>query len=380
MSTARESKAVDAPESIVQALKESNGRKSFFSFGSEGVTATVGPTGRLLRISRHFPGKRTGLCVDDPELSEPWFAVYRLRELLNWVEDPETHFERGIGPAITSTSTQIIVNNRWPTFEVEQEHGPSFKLQYVIADSIVYQRFQFVNHKKSENDGQFDEYSVPGLLVSPDLLIRDLDFVDGRNEFNEDMPGLRPRFFNEDEPSLRPKYSYTSLHKGNCLVREHQIGAKKGVLSIHVLGKQDSFQFASSSSGESSLPVPQYDNPFTIQKKAAITWNPRHNTPRDECIDIILAYKLDCDSNDKAQPPLWELASNTMNSLLQADVEHSLTDGSDPTLDFFLWRNLEHILCVCSIPTTEGDGDNLPCISLTCGDVDGHRVAAAASL
>ncbi|KAF4811067.1 WW domain-containing oxidoreductase [Colletotrichum siamense] len=239
--------------------------------------------------------------------------------------------------------------------------------------------FQFVNHKKSENDGQFDEYSVPGLLVSPDLLIRDLDFVDGRNEFNEDMPGLRPRFFNEDEPSLRPKYSYTSLHKGNCLVREHQIGAKKGVLSIHVLGKQDSFQFASSSSGESSLPVPQYDNPFTIQKKAAITWNPRHNTPRDECIDIILAYKLDCDSNDEAQPPLWELASNTMNSLLQADVGHSLTDGSDPTLDFFLWRNLEHILCVCSIPTTEGDGDNLPCISLTCGDVDGHRVAAAAS-
>lgn len=69
---------------------------------------------------------------------------------------------------------------------------------------------------------------------------------------------------------------------------------------------------------------------------------------------------------------------------------HGQPDGSSPKthIEFLLWRHLEHILSVCSLPLRHFDlfekrqPGNLrkqEVIALTCGDMSGHRVCTSAS-
>lgn len=373
----------DSPDPISQAAEDGKRRKSFFSFGDEGVTATVSAKGRLLRISRHFPGERTGFCVDDPETLEPWFVISRLRDILHRAEGLGEG-ARGIGPSIDGICTETIVNDRWPTFDIELNDERKLKLQYVAYGGTIYQKFDFIDYNPTQdNDRLADDYSVPQILVNPDLLIRDLDFVNSSNSFNE-----------ADADDV----SYKSHHRDNCLIREHMNDNKKGVLSIHVLDEHDSFHFVkpdlSRNSGESHKP----DDPgesdesanvlgevthFMVQKRPMATWNTSDESSGNESLSLVLAYTLEYVAGDKtsfvSRPP-WEQVSQTMTQLLQPYEKHSLTNHSNPSLDFFLGRNLEYILSVCSIPVSDTSKKEVPCFALTCGDVDGHRVAAAASL
>lgn len=365
--------STNSPSSISQAAEAGKKRKSFFSFGDEGVTATVGANGSLLRISRHFPEKRTGLCVDYPEMPEPWAVTSRLNTFLDWAEDLENG--KGIGPPIGGSPTETIVNDRWPTFDGALEDGTQFKLQYVAHGGTIYQKFEFIEYNTTQDhDSLADDYSVPGILVTPDLLIRDLDFFDAHNKFNEARA--------DDD-------SYKSRHRGNCLIRDHVNGKKKGVFSIHVLDEHESLQFVKperrgdvSDSGESANFLGEVVH-FMVQRKSATTWSESHDDSESESLCFILAYTLEYVSENKtsivALPP-WKQVCQTMNRLLQPYEKHSLSNNSNSTLDFFLGRNLEYILSVCSIPVSDTSKKELPCFALTCGDVDGHRVAVAASL
>lgn len=63
-------------------------------------------------------------------------------------------------------------------------------------------------------------------------------------------------------------------------------------------------------------------------------------------------------------------------------------------LEYFAWRHLEHILCVCAIPLSPSELievsasrevkppvlETSPPVALTCGDISGHRINTAASL
>lgn len=374
-------KTKDPSDLIYEAAEDGKRRKSFFSFGDEGVTATVGVNGRLLRISRHFPGERVGLCVDHPEMSEPWFVITRLRQILRWTEESG---DEGIGPSIDGTCTETIVNHRWPTFDIQLNDQRNVKLQYVAYGGTIYQKFEFISSNATkDNDRLADDYSVPQILVNPDLLIRDLDFVNSRNRFNE-----------ADADDV----SYKSHHRDNCLIREHMNDNKKGVLSIHVLDEHDSFHFVKPDLSRKSVESHQPDEPgeadepanvlgevthFMVQRKPMATWNTSDENSKSESLSLVLAYTLEYVAGDKTSfvsRPSWERVSQTMSQLLQPFEKHSLTNHSNPTLDFFLGRNLEYILSVCSIPISDTSKKEVPYFALTSGDVDGHRVAAAASL
>lgn len=366
-------KSKDSSDLIYEAAEDGKRRKSFFSFGDEGITATVGAKGRLLRISRHFPGERTGFCVDDPEMPEPWFVTSRLKKILRWAEDPDGE-GRGIGPSFDGTCEETIVNDRWPTFSITLKDGRKLNLQYVASDGTIYQKFEFIDYNATQDkDRLAGDHSVPEILITPDLLIRDLDFVNGSNGFND---------------ASANHGSYKSHHRDNCLIREHENGNKKGVLSIHVLEEHDSFQFVESDRPSKSVNSDESDEPvnalgdFIVQRRSVTTWNTSYDKSKSESICIILAYTLKYVAEDQPSVvhlPSWERVSQILSDLFRPYEKHSLTNDFNPTLDFFLGRNLEYILSVCSIPISDTSDEDLPCFALTCGDVDGHRVAMAAS-
>ncbi|KAH9238434.1 hypothetical protein K456DRAFT_1935456 [Colletotrichum gloeosporioides 23] len=300
-----------AQEATKKAVENAEERKAFFSFGDEGVTATVGENGRLLRISRYFPGEKTGFCVDDPRMPEPC---------------------GGIGPSIDGSPTETIVNHLWPTFKgpwTNNTHSAtSFKLQYIAHNGTIYQRFVFSSNRAITNGGgQANPALPPKLQVDANLLLRSLDFVDGDNSFNKASPSDR--------------FPYTSSYGKNHLVREHVHGTKAIRLFIHALNESNSAEFVKVDESEEEGFV------YTVRPEPAGGETIPNDKPTSTTFTIILAYTLQyapVEENTNFLPPGWRTITTTMDELLESRNEHSLTENLDPTLDFFLGRNLEYIL------------------------------------
>ncbi|KAI8207057.1 hypothetical protein KHU50_011597 [Colletotrichum sp. SAR 10_65] len=97
--------------------------------------------------------------------------------------------------------------------------GADLKIQYIASKGTVYQIFEL-----SGGGGE----NLPPLTVTPDLLIRRLDYVDDKNEFNQDLPSSA-------------NYSYQI--QGNCIIREHKTGDAKVRLHIWALQEQLPLEF-----------------------------------------------------------------------------------------------------------------------------------------
>lgn len=517
-------------EAIEEAAREGRKRRSYFSFGDDGLTATVGAFGSLLRITKHFPGERIGLCVDHPDSPEPYQVEDRLQTLLSWSKRP--FCEKVIGPHIDSlchshlsVEHTSMANDRWPTFHRKLKDGGNLKLQYVVSEGTIFQIFE-MSGGQGNSPPPLD--SPQSLVITPDLLIRDLDFIDENNAFNE---------AGADDRNV---YAYDV--RGNCLIRVHENVDRKAVLYIQGLDEQTSCEFdeldseefdslysytdsessenyyseelsvetsaQSDSADESSRqrtdhesstredfvseqslssgytirttvarrgstsennvapwlssrsslnqssdershdtdelvndeidhdlsnlevlgnvesadhelassetapeepagsahsgedpaneePVkeePVNAEPVTIRHGASgsyyrLRWKSTTNKP-DVWKDsghrphrIILAYTLVYVSKDEEPiiPSMsWDTVDGTTKRLLTPWEPLILSDNQ--AIDLFLRRNLEHVLSVCSIPVPLERDEGSPAIALTCGDVDGHRVATAASL
>ncbi|KAL3292644.1 mg2+ transporter zinc transport protein [Colletotrichum asianum] len=345
------------PDAIAAAADEAKHRKSFFSFGSDGITATIGNNGRLLRISRHFPKERVGFCVDSPQMPTPYCVLWRLETLLQWAETPLEG--GGLGPTIHNTPSETIVNDRWPTFEERGENGAVFKQQYVVFDDLLCQRLEFANYKTKQDDNSQTD-SMPELVIRPDMLLRNLDFVDSENNFN--------MMHSSDG-------SYKTRLEGRSLIRERSNGDKNITLEIHLLDERGVFEFVETSTSDISE-----ESSYAIQHSSKEAKTSEDNP--ESCVTVILAYRLrytsDTTDHDNYVFELdWRDVSKTMDAMLMSRAEHTLTGNSK--LDYFLRRNLEYTLSVCSISFPDTEEDDLPYFALTCGDVDNHRVTTAAS-
>ncbi|KAI3546501.1 hypothetical protein CABS01_14682 [Colletotrichum abscissum] len=348
-------------ELIAEAAKKGMARDSFFSFGDEGLTASVSATGRLLRITQHFPGQKTGLCIDDKGMSEPYYVSSRLEEFLERSRDEKVG---GIGPRIDSLwpgseSDHDIVNDRWPTFTRTMRGKTLNKLRvsYVAFQGTIYQKFEIIHPNETQSSQseskEFPSDILPTLSLELEVFIRDLDFVTWGNLFNK--------------ASSQPQVPvYTTFHgqAKNHVTQEHKSPETPGkhfVLHVQVLDQHNTME----------LFKPDQENIY-------------HTTPSDgndpdrQAVLVVLAYTLkQCTASSDSDPlPDWERFIEADKLLHHYDTV-SLTKND--TLDFFLRRNLEYILSVCSIPVSEAYSDGIPAIALTCGDVDGHRVSNAAS-
>ncbi|RSL74657.1 hypothetical protein CEP53_000091 [Fusarium sp. AF-6] len=359
-------------------------RGSIYSFGDDGLTASVSASGRLLRVSRHFSGQDFGYCVDHPSIQEPYFVFDRITSLHSMASDSGDSL--GIDPTVDildngNEPSAEFVHDRWPHFTI-QGSNCEIKLQFFASGGTIYQTYEF----------SFDGADVqpPKLVTMADLLIRQLDFIDSANKFNE-----------ADIQSAG--YETRLAGKKTRIERSHHVDEGEVVLFIlaYCEGELLTFQHDEEKevkeggngreNGENSLAEEtreeQGDNNGG-KKTFGMVWSDKvlEDLPTTKSLKVTFAYRLEFlekrDERDKYISRLDAEAVGTTVQQVDKDPfeEHRFTDNGD--INLALRRNLEHILSVCSVPViAQGDesGKLEPAIALTCGDIDGHRVATAAS-
>lgn len=387
-------KSENSSDLISLAADDGRNRESFFSFGDKGLTASVSSSGRLLRITQHFPGQRTGFCVDPKETPEPYFTTWRM----NWflLQAAFEHFG-GIGPSLKSLCPDTIaapahkiINGRWPTFsrssaEVKLEVG------YVASAGTIYQKFDFFYMDGHIKDKKlFEDEVLTALSLESDFLIRDLDFVKRHNEFNvasaRDI--VHGNLHNTDLDNTAK----------NHITRKHKSRDRELILHVHVLSKDSSIEFfktsnstgagehgksaeysESNSLGEPSKSAnPDHEPSYGIRRRRENSGTLLEDHPQGSALKFVLAYTLGQAPAPRSSLPTWETFCNADGLLKPREDKVDLSNN--PSLDFFLKRNLEYILSVCSIPVLQTVNDDDPAIALTCGDVECHRITTAASL
>ncbi|KAF5606606.1 Mg2+ transporter like zinc transport [Fusarium subglutinans] len=346
--------------SFARSLEQTKKRNTYHSFGHEGVTATVGASGRLMQMSRHFPDQRVGFCVDHRFVPEPFMVFKRAERLHSWAADPSlrTAIDPILFPSSSWSEPSSIkyVLNRWPVFTRKRKDGMEVTIQYVAFDATIYQIFDFFR------DPCYGRTYSPTLLMKDGLLIRDLDFTNPDNTYNEAGEA--------DE-------AYNSRNEQDRFIREHKLDstAKDKPNSNH-----ENLVVLSISCIQDGKMLKFDDQATDDYNYYKIRWNELalRNFEKTGKLKAILAYKLDLVPQGGILPSVSiHDVSTAEEQLALADFRgHALTGAT--YLDTIMNRNLEHILSVCSIPVTlQKTGKSA--IAFTCGDIDGHRVATAAS-
>ncbi|KAF3024385.1 hypothetical protein E8E14_014383 [Neopestalotiopsis sp. 37M] len=76
--------------------------------------------------------------------------------------------------------------------------------------------------------------------------------------------------------------------------------------------------------------------------------------------------------------PALDTTMNPKNAKHPFGIPEPKSSPSDH-IEYTIWRNLEHILSVCSIPVGPKREDGIQPIALTCGDMSMHRISTSAS-
>ncbi|KAG5798781.1 hypothetical protein H9Q69_002189 [Fusarium xylarioides] len=337
------------PPEPMEGFKE---REIYYSFGDDGLTATVDANGFLLQMSRYFPDREhnTGYCVDAPDTDEPFLVASRIQQL--YARATGTYSPVSIGPSIDFELDLIdpqppeFTHDRWPNFVSISEEGVILSTQYLVSDHTLFRTWEldYIHSDLPRN--------IPSITAAKDLLIRNLDFVSWSNEFNNQK---------EDDETYETKI----LAEGESLMRRH-IDSDNPSNSVAL--------FSSVFHDEEYVNFTKVEDGFQLiwSEKCASTFR---ETGR---FKITTAYTLECEPAEDLPkiPPVSPKKFTSSRERLDNCDYKPVKFADDLHLDFTLRRNLEHILSVCSIPVTKR-GDQA--IALTCGDFDGHRIATAAS-
>ncbi|OBS19986.1 hypothetical protein FPOA_11709 [Fusarium poae] len=236
----------------------------------------------------------------------------------------------------------MFVDNRWPVFTMGDD-GRGAQIQYYICDGVIYQTFLFLG-------------SQPLLSLEADLMIRQLEFSKGNNQFNRDEK--------HDEG-----YHTELSSNRHDIKRWHDFEGEDKHIALFISAHMGESALSFTKNGQKSE-----GNDCDV---FCIVWPKDMNSGAAK---ITFAYSLELSKDASIKSP-----SKTANIPIPWDlIKKQVFKDPDftelPRLNRLLIRNLEHILSVCSIPVhanINGDGD--PAIALTCGDIDDHRVAIAAS-
>ncbi|KAM0234110.1 hypothetical protein ACHAPO_006487 [Fusarium lateritium] len=326
---------------------ETPNRSCTYSFGDNGTTATVSHSGRLLRISQHFAGEKVGYCVDHPSIPQPYDVVDRITTFLSTADDPDHKI--GFYPDLAwlgygvDGAPAAFINNRWPVFTIDGDNG-KFEVRYNISDGIVYQTFLFAGGR-------------PSMKLRTDLLIRQLEFATSSNSFNK---------AEKDDDGYHTELSSPKAHHiKRWHGREDDNKAVALFISAYMSDSALSFAEGLQNSEQNGC------HAFCMVWPEGTTSGPAEIT-FSYSLELISDASLYFHSNRVHPPVLRRFSETSMHD------DSAFTEFS--RLNSILRRNLEHILSVCSIPVhTATSQDSDPAIALTCGDIDDHRIATAAS-
>ncbi|KAF5011725.1 hypothetical protein FDECE_2185 [Fusarium decemcellulare] len=339
---------------IERATQRAQNRSTFYSFGDKGVTATAAASGRLLQMTRYFPDKglKTGFCVDNPKVNRPYRVKHRLDKLLSLATDHSSRkgidLDLDLSSACNERPSTNFHHDRWPHFTLKTTDGVKFNIKYFAFDGTIYQTYEF--DFKDSSKGK----SLPQLSATTDVLLRNLDFIDCES-LKRKMPH-------------NPWVSDTGGH----IIRRFKADLA-GEMNLDIVLIISSFS---------------ENQPLNFSKEEGgdywkIAWNDetRDTLQSDAKVTVTIAYTLKLVPSENTLVPTPVLIQNAQDARTRPIHSNfnspSFTD--DKILDPILSRNLQHILSVCSIPLTTVKNNEIPAIALTCGDLDGHRVATAAS-
>ncbi|KAI1071714.1 hypothetical protein LB507_005364 [Fusarium sp. FIESC RH6] len=396
---------------------EDSGRTSTYSFGDGGLTATASPSGRLLRISRHFPGEKFGYCVDHYDITEPYMAINRITEFVSSANDPDHNI--GFYPdqkswfSNTESPPVEFTNDRWPLFQINGGDG-SCKIQYSISHGAIYQTFDFSNGR-------------PPMTLMSRLLLRQLDFVDDDNAFNEsEDDGDDDESEDEDEDEDGDGdgdgeggddddngndggYETHLLNEGKCIKRSHKLGKdghKHAALFVYAFSGDTALTFeeftkhkdaaSEEDSGMAEQGVIQEGEAEAVEGMYESSDEDSEDDDDDDnektyyrilddntvaqSTKVTFIYVLNLETGEVESPP-ESLKFTAAPEFAKMDVRKRLFTPTNPDLNLALRRNLEYILSVCSVPVyPDANDDEEFAIALTCGDIDGHRIVTAATL
>ncbi|RFN52873.1 mg2+ transporter zinc transport protein [Fusarium flagelliforme] len=365
---------------------EDSGRTCTYSFGDDGLTATVSPSGRLLRISRHFPGEKFGYCVDYWDITEPYMAINRITEFVSSANDPDHNI--GFYPDLkgflskAENASVDFTNDRWPLFHINGGNE-TCEIQYSISHGAVYQTFDFSNGR-------------PPMTLMSNLLLRQLDFVDDDNAFNED----------EDEDDDDDNgYETHLLSEGKCIKRSHKLGQddnKHAALFVYAFSDNTALTFeeftkqkdtaseegsaigeqgerGEGEAGEASDEETDEDSDEDGDDDEETYYRISYDNEVSQSSKVTFIYVLSLETGELEslpEPPNFTAAPE----FPKIDASKRVFTATNPDLNLALRRNLEYILSVCSIPVyPDANDDGEFAVALTCGDIDSHRIVTAAS-
>ncbi|KAM0321174.1 hypothetical protein ACHAPQ_009629 [Fusarium lateritium] len=343
----------DTSNSSTQQAAE---RKTYYSFGDNGLTATAAATGGLLQMTRFFPGAnyKTGFCVDTPSIDHPFLVTDRATELYFRASDLYPEYIEPLWETDETVDdddfqTPQFIHDRWPHFVYKTPDGMVSTTQLLVSGNTIFQISEFESSTVLFN-GIF-----PKIRVNADLIIRDLDFVTA-----PDNRGI--------SETAETTYKTLIPDHGNFMMRSRQIDKADDIaiaLFISVLSNSQSVRFEQSN--DEVLLIPS-DESLTLFKTGGK-------------FTIVLAFtlKLQASQNLPSTAPVSFQDFESAMEQLKPEQYEEQTFTVDSHLNFSLRRNLEHILSVCSIPISTSGDHGHPTIALTCGDLDGHRVATSAS-
>jgi hypothetical protein len=327
-----------------------NQRKTYYSFGDNGLTATAAASGGLLQMTRFFPeaNYKTGFCVETSSIDHPYFVISRATELYFRASDLYPEYIEPVWETDVSLddfNPPEFVNDRWPRSVLKTSDGMTLTTQLVISGDTIFQISEFDSYTSLFNG------SFPKIMVNTKLLIRELDFV------------TRPK------ETAEAQYTTLISDRRDFMMRSRQIDQQNGTvvaLFISALSNSKSCSFEETDGEVLLIPSDELLTLFKTGDRFAIV--------------IAFTLALQPSQNLPSTAPVSFQGFESAMECLKPDQCEEQTFTNDPRLNFCLRRNLEHILSVCSIPVTQFDEHGRQIIALTCGDLDGHRVATSASL
>ncbi|KAL4964157.1 uncharacterized protein BDV14DRAFT_201173 [Aspergillus stella-maris] len=358
---------------------------TYMSFGDQGTTATVTEWGQHMQISQYLGhGTASIYTIDYKDTPEPYHASKRSQGLAELIEDKVGFGPDFVLPVLSGQEREwefsaSWLRNRWPRGRFTDKRGNwNISQQWYVHDGVVIQHFVLYNYSQEPMQLNINSNS--------DFVIREHEYVDGNHALNK----------------LTEK-SYHGPGPGGY-----------GVVRFQSLQKNDnSTQASDQSQGPSEGSNEQHGGPDAVAAVMGLFVNGKAVTEADFERDVlrtveangmfqlVAGYKLVLlkkktyelqdpdDFNWKRLTLRWEDVD--INRFLAESVPRDFF-LDDPILfsrDFYIGRQLEHILSVCMIPVSEGpvwdhkslrdkDDKKLP-VALTCGDMFSHRICVSAS-
>ncbi|KAK1962647.1 hypothetical protein LY78DRAFT_586258, partial [Colletotrichum sublineola] len=364
------------------ASEPSRQRRTYASFGDEGVTATANAYGNLMQITRYFgesEGNPSGFIsaqlAEGAHSTSAYYELERLQRLTSASVNPNDGSRmRFEGAEIHGDKTPELsfVRNRWPRFQsVTLDHNVS--IQCLVSKTAVYQIYTFKLDKPGKDS------HLRRFRFRADMYLLDLNFTEVGNGFERQPANqARDKTESDDDSEYEDSVRNTPSQESNCTAswwpNSKLVGDPRNPRNVGL--------FVSPFVGGFAQPPSRLDvNIWEVTVDAA-SWQ---KALKDGALEISFAYRLEM--FDVCEDP-----ASLPNHVLEEDLSEAKTMLSrpfevlqlhkNPHLNFILWRNLEHILSVCSIPViscnNSSTDQDVP-IALTCGDLAGHRVVTKAS-